>query len=151
MTILLPFYVSVILAMRHVGSWFPDQVSNLRSLHWKAKSKTLDHQGSPFRWQLTSAHMHVHIQWCFISPGLSKEGMYKSILFSKLAWLGSIKSFSSFCSGILNEGFWCEIHTHSASSLELYFHALFLQYQQLHWVFLIMWAVHSGSTYSWGS
>ncbi|XP_061029329.1 cytochrome b5 type B isoform X1 [Eubalaena glacialis] len=32
---------------RHVGSWLPDQGSNLHPLHWKAKPQPLDHQGSP--------------------------------------------------------------------------------------------------------
>ena len=27
-----------VLAMRHVGSWIPDQGSNLYPLHWKVKS-----------------------------------------------------------------------------------------------------------------
>ena len=35
------------LASRHVGTQLPDQGSNLHPLHWKAKSQSLDHQGSP--------------------------------------------------------------------------------------------------------
>ena len=34
-------------AGRHMGSHLPHQGSNLHSLHWKAKSQPLDHQGSP--------------------------------------------------------------------------------------------------------
>lgn len=30
-----------------VGSWFPNQGSNLPRLHWKEDSYLLDHQGSP--------------------------------------------------------------------------------------------------------
>ena len=30
-----------------MGSWFPDQGSNLHSMHWEVKSYPLDHQGSP--------------------------------------------------------------------------------------------------------
>ena len=35
----------------HVGSYFPDQGSNPRSLHWKADSSPLDHRGSPLPWR----------------------------------------------------------------------------------------------------
>ena len=37
----------VLAAGRHMGSHLPYQGSNLHSLHWKAKSQPLDHQGSP--------------------------------------------------------------------------------------------------------
>ena len=37
-TILLLFYVSGPLSMRHAGSSFPEQGSNLQPLRWKAKS-----------------------------------------------------------------------------------------------------------------
>ena len=43
-TILLLFYV---MASSQVGSELPDQGLNLHPLLWKAKSKPLDHQGSP--------------------------------------------------------------------------------------------------------
>ena len=36
-----------LVAPGHVGSWFPDQGSNPRPLHWKADSSPLGHQGSP--------------------------------------------------------------------------------------------------------
>ena len=39
--------VSGLLAIRHVGSYFPDQGSNSHLLHWKGESKPLDYQGSP--------------------------------------------------------------------------------------------------------
>ena len=34
-------------AAQHVGSWFPDQGSNLSLQHWKVDSQPLDHQESP--------------------------------------------------------------------------------------------------------
>ena len=36
-----------LVAPQHVGSQFPDQGLNLHSLHWKADSQLLDHQGRP--------------------------------------------------------------------------------------------------------
>ena len=45
-TILFLFYVLVFLAMRHVGSHFPDQGLNPCPLLWKVKSSPLDHEGS---------------------------------------------------------------------------------------------------------
>ena len=41
-----------LVALRHVGSYFHDQGSNPRPLHWKADSQPLDCQGSPARWLL---------------------------------------------------------------------------------------------------
>ena len=46
-TVLFLFYVSVILAAKHVGSWPPNQGSSPHPLCWKAKSQPLDCQGSP--------------------------------------------------------------------------------------------------------
>ena len=36
-----------LLAIRHVGSYFPDQGLNPHLLHWKGECKPLDHPGSP--------------------------------------------------------------------------------------------------------
>ena len=47
---LLNFFLNLLcfpfLAMRHVGSQLPNQGSGWHLLHWKRKSKPLDHQGS---------------------------------------------------------------------------------------------------------
>ena len=37
-----------VVALRHVGSYFPNQGLSPHPLHWKADSSPLDHQGSPY-------------------------------------------------------------------------------------------------------
>ena len=66
-TLLLLFYVCFFffLALRHVGSWIPNQGLNSQSLHWKVKFYPLDCKGSPGNNHFQSVFMLSSRQYLF--------------------------------------------------------------------------------------
>ena len=59
------FYVLSFLALRHVGSWIPNQGLNSQSLHWKVKFYPLDCKGSPGNNHFQSVFMLSSRQYLF--------------------------------------------------------------------------------------
>ena len=60
----------IFLMLRHVGSWLPNQRSNLHPLSCKAKSQPLDHQGSPLKVILNEYSFTGVPKWLYPIPSL---------------------------------------------------------------------------------
>jgi len=96
-TILLPFFMFSFFGHEACGILAPQPRSTLHPLHWKTKSKTLDHQISPPTFpSLKSFHLLAHgpekmvnddNQWLHITSAEQGEGWWEPLQLGKrLGW-----------------------------------------------------------------